>query len=219
MQNAQRAKLQAQVEAGQSKIKDDTKWEVSQETKEAWGIGSSTQSETRVTHETSYVPFMFSAEDEAASSSRSDASALRGRRRFDERGQEVVPKESEAEDEDEDGDSVDAAALRNRRPVAISGFKVPVAVGKKEGKKVRTKTAQELIREDAILQSRPSSSAPAILDEVKPRASAGFVKPAGIDDPSSISARAKKRNRDQDHPNVTRSGSQSSKRKKKSEAS
>lgn len=41
MQNAQRAKQQAQVELEQAKIKDEAEWEVSQEVKEAWGIGSS----------------------------------------------------------------------------------------------------------------------------------------------------------------------------------
>ena len=41
MQNAQRAKQQAQVELEQAKIKDEAEWEVSQEIKDAWGIGSS----------------------------------------------------------------------------------------------------------------------------------------------------------------------------------
>lgn len=41
MQNAQRAKQQAQVELEQAKIKDEAEWEVSQEVKDAWGIGSS----------------------------------------------------------------------------------------------------------------------------------------------------------------------------------
>ena len=40
MQNAQRAKMQAQVEAEQAKIKDDAEWEVSQEVKDAWGLGT-----------------------------------------------------------------------------------------------------------------------------------------------------------------------------------
>lgn len=48
MQNAQRAKLQAQVEAEQSKIKDDAEWSVSQEVREAWGIGSSSASTSEV---------------------------------------------------------------------------------------------------------------------------------------------------------------------------
>ncbi len=41
MQNAQRAKLQAQVEAEQAKVKDDAEWSVSQEVRDAWGIRQS----------------------------------------------------------------------------------------------------------------------------------------------------------------------------------
>lgn len=41
MQNAQRAKLQAQVEAEQAKVKDDAEWSVSQEVRDAWGLGES----------------------------------------------------------------------------------------------------------------------------------------------------------------------------------
>ena len=41
MQNAQRAKQQAQVEAEQAKIKDEAEWSVPQAWKDAWGIGSS----------------------------------------------------------------------------------------------------------------------------------------------------------------------------------
>lgn len=48
MQNAQRAKLQAQVDAEQAKIKDDAEWSVSQEVREAWGIGSSSGSDLKV---------------------------------------------------------------------------------------------------------------------------------------------------------------------------
>ena len=44
MQNAHRAKLQAQVELEQAKIKDDAEWSVSQEIRDAWGIGASSSS-------------------------------------------------------------------------------------------------------------------------------------------------------------------------------
>ena len=47
MQNAQRAKLQAQVEAEQAKIKDDAEWSVPQEVRDAWGIGSSSGSSSQ----------------------------------------------------------------------------------------------------------------------------------------------------------------------------
>ena len=50
MQNAQRAKQQAQVELEQAKIKDEAEWEVSQEIKDAWGIGSSSNARCAVIH-------------------------------------------------------------------------------------------------------------------------------------------------------------------------
>ena len=47
MQNAQRAKQQAQVEAEQAKVKDEAEWEVSQEVKEQWGIGESSSAQSQ----------------------------------------------------------------------------------------------------------------------------------------------------------------------------
>ena len=44
MQNAQRAKQQAEVALEQAKIKDEAEWEVSQEVKDAWGLGTSRSS-------------------------------------------------------------------------------------------------------------------------------------------------------------------------------
>ena len=44
MQNAQRAKQQAEVALEQAKIKDEAEWEVSQEVKDAWGLSTSRSS-------------------------------------------------------------------------------------------------------------------------------------------------------------------------------
>ena len=46
MQNAQRAKRQAEIDLEQAKSKDEAEWEVSQEIKDAWGL-SSTAAELR----------------------------------------------------------------------------------------------------------------------------------------------------------------------------
>ena len=54
MQNAHRAKQQAQVEAEQAKVKDEAEWEVSQELKDAWGLGVPT-GDRRVQFEESYL--------------------------------------------------------------------------------------------------------------------------------------------------------------------
>ncbi|KAJ3523549.1 hypothetical protein NM688_g8709 [Phlebia brevispora] len=86
MQNALRAKQQAEVELEQAKIKDEAEWEVSQEVKDAWGIGSSSAAESSsVTQETSYLPFLFADES-------SQGIKLRGRRTFNARGQEISPE-------------------------------------------------------------------------------------------------------------------------------
>lgn len=121
MQNAQRAKLQAQVEAEQAKINDDAEWSVSQEVREAWGIESSTVSSPRaqarcvsasyankvvlskacsaqsVTHEASYIPFIFGEDEAEEGEEEAGPSRLvRGRRKFNDRGQEVLRKEVRA---------------------------------------------------------------------------------------------------------------------------
>ncbi|KAI0354263.1 hypothetical protein OH77DRAFT_1371017, partial [Trametes cingulata] len=92
MQNAQRAKLQAQVELEQAKIKDDAEWSVPQEVRDAWGIGKSSSSSNDVVHEASYVPFIFQSDAGEASSSsyQEERPKLRGRRTFNARGVEVV---------------------------------------------------------------------------------------------------------------------------------
>ena len=41
MQKAMRAKQEAEVEIEQKKVKDDAEWEVSQDVRDAWGLGSS----------------------------------------------------------------------------------------------------------------------------------------------------------------------------------
>lgn len=41
MQKAMRAKQEAEVEIEQKKVKDEAEWEVSQEVRDAWGLGSS----------------------------------------------------------------------------------------------------------------------------------------------------------------------------------
>ena len=103
-------------------------------------------------------------------------------------------------------------------PTSISGFNAPIASTRRDGKKPRTKTAQELVREGA------SARAPASLLEIDadgdsskatapiPQATE-FVKPAGVDEP--VPPAARKRGRDQG----LGAGAEGKKRKKKREAS
>ncbi|KAL6302606.1 hypothetical protein BKA93DRAFT_751133 [Sparassis latifolia] len=220
MQNAQRAKMQAQVEAEQAKIRDEAEWEVSKEVKEAWGISSISGSEPvirlsfsrSVTHETSYVPFLFSSEGVAAGPSR-----VRGRRTFN-HGEETIPKEKNDATDAEKKAPADTAEppLSTKRPTSISGFKVPVSTTQKGSKKARKKTVQMLIHETPAVQlpfSLPATpetaSAPAPL-------TTRFMKPAGIDDPIAgpgSAPAALKRQREQD-PIRDHSGMGSAKRKK-----
>ncbi|THG95061.1 hypothetical protein EW026_g6528 [Hermanssonia centrifuga] len=202
MQNAQRAKQQAQVELEQAKIKDDAEWEMPQEVKDAWGIGSSpdTTRSSSVTHESSYLPFIFaSSMDE--SSSVPDA---RPRGRLNKAAKPVDEPPPEATD------VIMEESQPSTRITSISGFKVPIPIKQKD-KKVKMKTAQEIIREDAIRQP------PAGLQ--MPQSAAGFRMPAGVDAPAARTNTTRR----EDHPRLKRErssesgdilGSEGKKRKK-----
>ncbi|KAH9886743.1 hypothetical protein C8Q73DRAFT_748900 [Cubamyces lactineus] len=225
MQNAHRAKLQAQVELEQAKIKDDAEWSVSQEIRDAWGIGqASSSSNDDVVYEPSYVPFIFDSDAAEASSSNSpqqDMPKLRGRRTFNARGEEIVQEEKPQEEEENvvaDAPEEKPRSKFDKRPTSISGFKAPIST-QRDGKKTRTKTAQMLIREDVSV--RPPASMQTSILAVKREE--GFIKPEGVDEPIRTARRAptegRKRERDQDTTGADRTGSEGKKRKKKKEAS
>ncbi|KAF7795110.1 hypothetical protein EIP86_006255 [Pleurotus ostreatoroseus] len=185
MQNAQRAKQQAEVELEQKKIKDDAEWEVSQEVKDAWGLGSSSATQSSsVTHESSYLPFIFESEEEP-----SKGTKLRGRRSFNAKGQEVSA-ESPADESvpvalaPVNDDFRERDEGKARRPATISGFKVPRPSKKDLSSQGKAKTAQELVRED--IRRRPD---PVVAPS---QVQAGFLKPAGVEVPRA----PLKRNRD-----------------------
>ncbi|OCH92554.1 hypothetical protein OBBRIDRAFT_428845 [Obba rivulosa] len=212
MQNAHRAKQQAQVEAEQRKIKDEAEWEVSKEIKEAWGIGSKSQTEQNVAYEASYLPFLFPSTSDGAEPSSSTPShqnpVVRGRRTFNHRGQEVVHYETPTDNEGDKKVNIeekDAEKPRPKRLVAISGFRAPA----QDAKKPRSKTAQMLIREDALV--RPPSALAPLREQ-----GSGFVKPPGFDDlPSTSKAGPSlKRDRQTDAAPDPRT-SEAKKRKKK----
>ncbi|TFK92150.1 hypothetical protein K466DRAFT_595475 [Polyporus arcularius HHB13444] len=230
MQNAQRAKLQAQVEAEQAKVKDDAEWSVSQEVRDAWGMKQSSSLRDEVQHETSYVPFIFQADGGEASSSATPSSStptFRGRRTFNARGQEVVQEVSKAEQDgsvSQNGEPGADSRTRGEKPrsrfeklpTSISGFRTPIST-QRDTKSSRTKTAQMLIREDVSVRPpaflQPSDSAP-----IPP--ATGFIKPAGIDEPvlppRKTAADSRKRDRVQD-PSPDQPGSEGKKKKKRKE--
>ena len=99
------------------------------------------------------------------------------------------------------------------RLVAISGFQAPLPI-KKEGKpsKDKRKTAQELIREDVKKHPSPLQRPPGTV--------AGFLKPAGVDAPTSrhmdpARRESLKRKRDLETADTRRTDGKSSKKGKK----
>ncbi|KAI1790553.1 hypothetical protein LXA43DRAFT_1062013 [Ganoderma leucocontextum] len=228
MQNAQRAKLQAQVEAEQAKVRDDAEWSVSQEVRAAWGLGESSSKQEDDVHESSYLPFIFQSDKGEGSSSAFQTDgrpAFRGRRTFNAKGREVVaepPKPIEDGEVEEDTKPDVRPKSRSKfepLPTSISGFNAPIASTRRDGKKARTKTAQELIRDSAPI--RPPASLLEFSDDTEskpaPRLippSAGFMKPAGVDAPAAPAASARKRDRE-----GSSAGTEGKKRKKKKEAS
>lgn len=195
MQNAQRAKQQAQVELEQAKIKDEAEWEVSQEIKDAWGIGSSKNASTSsVIHESSYLPFLFASQSAGASDGETLAKP-KGRRSFNTKGKEVET-EKVADEPAPDGDAPESQP--SKRITSISGFRAPKAASKSS----KGKSVQELIREDATKREpaplETDTPVPSPATSQPSRAPpASFMKPAGVDAPSTKNNAAKKK-RDRD---------------------
>ena len=97
-------------------------------------------------------------------------------------------------------------------PTSISGFRAPISA-QRAAKKPRTKTAQMLIREDMSVRPPPSLGS---LDPTSLPHAAGFVKPAGVDEPPPPRTDSRKRDRDLD-PSSEQTGSEGKKKKKRKE--
>ena len=108
MQNAHRAKQLKEVELDRAEVKDDGMWEVSQAVRDAWGLKRDPDSSSVLSfpnrvgsiffccccrskdvHESSYLPFIFSAHDSVATDESVSLKKITGRRTFDNKGQEV----------------------------------------------------------------------------------------------------------------------------------
>ena len=190
-------------------------------------------------HEASYLPFIYSTDDSAASSSVGSADERplwRGRRTFNTKGQEVVAPEVSAEEiyicrtsdqprskrktkeegEEETLPSTSTVDEKSRfkRPISISGFRATPSA-RSDGKKTRTKTAQMLIRED--ISVRPPAPIGSAVDTNSIPRNAGFIKPEGVDVPTPpLPKKASKRDRESEL-NADPSISEGKKRKKKKE--
>ncbi|KAI0252221.1 hypothetical protein BJV78DRAFT_1124974, partial [Lactifluus subvellereus] len=89
MQSAQRAEQELETNSIETPIKDESHWEIAKEVRDAWGTRSEPSSSSLVTHEASYLPFVFSRSDDASGSPPQPVK-LRGRRTWNKRGQEVT---------------------------------------------------------------------------------------------------------------------------------
>jgi hypothetical protein len=104
MQNAHRRQQLEQVELERAEVKDESKWEIAQEIKDAWGIGKETLKECDCVHslidravslfprrdsvecESSYLPFLFPSEHQDVAI---DSRKPLGRRLFNKKGEDI----------------------------------------------------------------------------------------------------------------------------------
>ncbi|KAH8114821.1 hypothetical protein DFH11DRAFT_1726311 [Phellopilus nigrolimitatus] len=150
MQNAQRAKQQASVDLERAKVKDDAEWEVSREVRDAWGIPPSSKPATKqsISHETSYLPFLFpslrkstsSADDESMPEASTSSTKISGRRTFN-KGKEVVASTTLEDDTEDPPNNLDASApsRRKERPVMRGGL-LTARRGTRVAEELNTKT-------------------------------------------------------------------------------
>ncbi|KAH9039075.1 hypothetical protein EDB85DRAFT_1859935 [Lactarius pseudohatsudake] len=212
MQNAQNAEQNLADESIESLVQDESRWEVAKEVRDAWGMGSEPPSSLAVTHEASYLPFVFSGCNDASGSPQ-EAVKLRGRRTWNKRGQEVTEGELLSHDDSRGSPSARQGPMEeerqhhdaSKRLTSISSFGPRSSTKDIERAKPRnTKSARELIREDVVSSGdcsppsrAPPPPPPSAPSPHKPASSLStpnnrdkFLKPAGVDDPSdSVSRR------------------------------
>lgn len=146
------------------------------------------------THEASYIPFLFSAQEDSVV-------RPKGRRTFNAKGHEVkeqlvsihfydIPRQdqttllqNEAKQPEDQIPNSESEHASPKRITSISGFKVPPHSKPKNSDKGKTKTALEMILEDARTGPSP---------HLQPAAETGFVKPVGVDGPSAVRMKAEK---------------------------
>ncbi|EAU87965.2 hypothetical protein CC1G_01612 [Coprinopsis cinerea okayama7 len=228
----QRARERKEVQLEKAEVKDDGAWEVPKAVREGWGLTTgSAASETQV-HEESYLPFLFSA------SSIEDTDVQpRGRRVFGKKGEEIVKQSTEEEESGESnvpvsGKDATSATGKGRkihpRPVSISTAGSSGLKGFEHLKKPRpkdtssasttapTKSARQMIFETANVgtdlrasqqqTARSSGNPPLSTSSEAPK---GFMKPAGVDEPTRPSTKNSSDKSGEKKPKRKRPGAQS----------
>ncbi|KAJ3757445.1 hypothetical protein EV360DRAFT_46018 [Lentinula raphanica] len=181
MQNAQRAKQLKEVELEKAHVEDDGRWEIAKEIRESWGPGGS---DDAVSHESSYLPFLFPSVSTTPGPS-SSADVPKGRRLF-KRGKEVKvstfdqpppPSPSSVETESVVPSADLSSKPTTRKPKSSSGIT--------SGSRTTTvKSAKLAIFDTSQVGTDlrlPTKSH--LVSAVQIPASPAFLKPAGVDEP------------------------------------
>ncbi|KAF8816908.1 hypothetical protein BYT27DRAFT_7075843 [Phlegmacium glaucopus] len=203
MQNAHRAKQLKEVELDRAEVKDDGMWEVSQAVRDAWGLTRDTDSSYKNVHESSYLPFIFSAKSSVIDNSVPETSPkkIAGRRTFNSEGEEVsqLVKSSTSTADVLPVSSPTGTLTPSGPPESSSKRKVhprPISIsasgtsGQLKGfeqlqKQKDSKTARQTIFESGGVGTdlrAPSRK------HVVSSTSTAFMKPAGVDDPKNASS-------------------------------
>ncbi|KAF8625345.1 hypothetical protein AX17_006887 [Amanita inopinata Kibby_2008] len=193
MQNAQRAKFMKEVELEKAEVQDDAQWEVGREVREAWGLVSGQEASQSVTHEGSYLPFLFS---ESSESTDITLDRPKGRRTFTKEGEEKPTEKGEPE-EPTDASPGQKEVKRSRvhpHPIPIKSVSGKLLHGLQPLKTLKpSKSAREAIFDNrgvgadirAISPAKPKSTTTATAAATGGKDSTrGFLKPSGVDAPT-----------------------------------
>ncbi|KAM6495175.1 hypothetical protein JOM56_009798 [Amanita muscaria] len=196
MQNAQRAKQLKEVELEKAAVHDDAQWDVGQEVREAWGLVSEQNPQT-VTHETSYLPFLFSDASDAVTESNPASKIPKGRRTFnfgapeDSIDDKPEPEEQEPEPLPQTQQQSEPPLSKDKKrrsrlhpnPVPIQSVSEKLIEGLPVLKK--SKPARDAIFDNSgvgtDLRAPLSAKSKTAVSETS--TSLGFLKPSGVDAP------------------------------------
>lgn len=207
MQNALRAQQIQAAELPKAEVKDDGQWEVPQAVRDAWGLTGDSKSRDTDVHEESYLPFLSQADDADFGPS-SSGSQLKGRRVFGKHGKEIeVAKTSEEATTETAGTPIESPEPTNGRkihprPVSISGKSGGFLRGfdQLEKSSKPKKSAKDMVFESggvgSDLRSVQKSSGEIAAVAPAPGSEIEFLKPAGVDAPTSTREPKPKRKRE-----------------------
>ncbi|KAF8623768.1 hypothetical protein AX15_006210 [Amanita polypyramis BW_CC] len=193
MQNAQRAKSMKEVELEKAEIHDDARWEVEQEVRDAWGLLSERDDSQIITHEASYLPFLFSDSADASTELGPISSMPRGRRRFDNTVEEKPIKkqeESPPQKPQQKGKETGGRSRIHPNPIPIQSVsgkgKLLSGLDSLQPPKTskESKSAREVIFDNSgVGTDLRTMSTKHKAENAKEERSMGFLKPSGVDAP------------------------------------